>query len=139
MDVLRTVWGQDPASHSGVHARFSGVRSFPKPVGGTIPLVCGGNSASALERVARHGDGWYGFNVALGELARHLSLLEERCTHHKRTVASLHVAVAVPDAAPDDVEQIAGLGVDELVLVEGPPGDPPRPRPGWRTWRRAGE
>jgi hypothetical protein len=39
-------------------------------------------------------------------------------------MADLHLAVALRDPHPDDVPRLTDAGIDELVLVEGPPGDP---------------
>jgi alkanesulfonate monooxygenase SsuD/methylene tetrahydromethanopterin reductase-like flavin-dependent oxidoreductase (luciferase family) len=56
----------------GEFTAFDAVMVNPKPVPDSgIPIMVGGNSDAALQRVAAWGDGWYGFNLdgaaAVGE------------------------------------------------------------------------
>jgi probable F420-dependent oxidoreductase len=127
LEAMRVLWRDDVASFAGEFVAFSEVRVFPKPVNHRrVPVVVGGNSDAALRRVARTGDGWYGFNVAGVEAARdRLGLLAELCGRAGRTAAEVSIAVALEGGGdPDDVAALAELGVDELVLVEVPPDDP---------------
>src|SRR5207302_1111111 len=48
--VLRELWTQQLASHSGEFFEFDGVCSFPKPVQPTIPVHVGGHSRAAARR-----------------------------------------------------------------------------------------
>jgi probable F420-dependent oxidoreductase len=132
VDVLRTLWRDDPASFSGHFAAFENVRMHPKPVRGPqLPIVFGGNSGPALARVAASGDGWYGFNLAGVEAVREcLAALREQCARTGRDLGDLYVAVALVDAQPDRLEELEALGVDELVIVDGPPADAGQAR-GW--------
>jgi probable F420-dependent oxidoreductase len=123
VEAIRALWGHDPSSYAGRFVSFSSVRSFPKPVQDRIPVVLGGNSAAALARVAQYGDGWYGFNVAIEELASRLSSLASACREAGRDVSALQLAVALRDAKPHDAGRVAPLGVTELVLVGSPPED----------------
>jgi alkanesulfonate monooxygenase SsuD/methylene tetrahydromethanopterin reductase-like flavin-dependent oxidoreductase (luciferase family) len=90
-------------------------------VRGTIPVILGGNSDRALERVASYGDGWYGFNVPLRELPGHLDALRVHCERRRRPAFALRIAVAPADAGPADLPSLEALGVSEVVLVEAPP------------------
>lgn len=122
VEAVRALWGEDVASYSGPHVHFDGVRCYPKPVRRGIPVVFGGNSDRALRRVATHGDGWYGFNVSSGELPDRLAALRSACEELGRAHTTLDKAVALADAGPSDVADLAALGVDELVIVASPPG-----------------
>ncbi|WP_432855710.1 LLM class F420-dependent oxidoreductase [Amycolatopsis sp. CA-161197] len=119
--ALRTLWREDVASFTGDFVRFDSIRVYPKPPRPTIPIVFGGNSDSALRRAATLGDGWYGFNLdGVPEVADRLAFLAAQ----GRDLADLRIAVALRDPQPEDISQLAALGVDELVLVAGPPDDP---------------
>ncbi|MEW2507778.1 LLM class F420-dependent oxidoreductase [Amycolatopsis sp. NPDC047767] len=119
--ALRTLWREDVASFTGDFVRFDSIRVYPKPPRPTIPIVFGGNSDSALRRAATLGDGWYGFNLdGVPEVADRLAFLGAQ----GRDLADLRIAVALRDPQPEDIAQLAALGVDELVLVAGPPDDP---------------
>jgi probable F420-dependent oxidoreductase len=125
VEVMRTLWREDVASYDGEFARFREVRSYPKPVHhGRVPVVLGGNSDAALDRVAAYGDGWYGFNLAREELPERIEALLSRCRRAGRDPATLEIAVALQAGHPEDRAALAGLGVTELVVVESPPADP---------------
>ena len=126
VDAIRTLWRDDVASFDGEFVHFDAVRVNPKPVRDRrIPIVVGGNSDAALRRVAAWGDGWYGFNLAdVDAVADRVALSARRCAaEHGRDAGELQLAVALRDLRPADVAPLAALGVDELVLVEGPPED----------------
>ena len=124
--AIRTLWRDDVASFDGEFVGFDSVRVNPKPVRDRrIPIVLGGNSDAALHRAAAWGDGWYGFNVddvpAAGE---RVATLRRLCRELDRDPEELRLAVALRDPQPADVDALDDLGVDELVVVAGPPDDP---------------
>jgi probable F420-dependent oxidoreductase len=123
--AMQTLWRDDVASFDGEFVRFDSVRVNPKPVAGRrIPIVLGGNSDAALRRIAAWGDGWYGFNLdGVGEVAERIDYLDRLCRDSGRDRAGLRLAVALKDPGVDDIGALADLGVDELVLVDGPPDD----------------
>src|SRR5579859_3070580 len=57
--VLRALWSQPEAAYDGHFVRFRPVQSDPKPPGGTIPIVIGGDSPAAAQRAGRIGDGYF--------------------------------------------------------------------------------
>jgi probable F420-dependent oxidoreductase len=139
IDVLRALWRDDVASHTGSHVQFDRVRSYPKPIRRVIPVVLGGNSDGALERVARCADGWYGFNLSLETLPERLGFLRSACLERGRPASGLDIAVALIGASATDLPELEALGVSEIVLVEAPPPDA-RDAADWveglaRTWR----
>jgi alkanesulfonate monooxygenase SsuD/methylene tetrahydromethanopterin reductase-like flavin-dependent oxidoreductase (luciferase family) len=86
--------------------------------------VLGGNGAPALDRVARYGDGWYGFNLTLDEVPERLEMLGAACRRHGRVATSIRTAAFVNDATPSDLSDLDTLGLSELVVVESPPSAP---------------
>ena len=136
--AMRAVWGDDVASYHGEFAHFDAIRVNPKPVRDRrLPIVVGGNSDSALARVAAYGDGWYGFNLPSATVAERLGVLAERCRQHGRSVDELTVAVALSDGSPALPPPLARAGVTELVVVAAPPAEPARgPDLGRRAGRR---
>jgi probable F420-dependent oxidoreductase len=126
LKAMRTVWRDDVASFAGEFVSFTGIRVNPRPVRDRrIPIVVGGNSDAALRRAARLGDGWYGFNLEGTEHVRErMQRLRRACERAARDPAELNVAIALAGDGPHDLERLAALGVDELVLVGSPPADP---------------
>jgi probable F420-dependent oxidoreductase len=122
IEAMRTLWADDPASFHGATVRFEQVRCFPKPHrAGRVPVVLGGNSDGALDRVAATGDGWYGFGLAAAEVGERVGYLRERIRRAGRDPASVTIAVALRDGDVGDVEALAARGVHELVVVDAPP------------------
>jgi probable F420-dependent oxidoreductase len=124
VEAMRVLWGDDVSTFRGTHVRFDRVRCYPKPLGRRVPVVIGGNSDAALDRVARYGDGWYGFGLAAAEVGGRLAALDAACRRRERPRGDITVTVSLSDGAPDHVGDLAALGVDELVLVGAPPGRP---------------
>jgi probable F420-dependent oxidoreductase len=124
--AMRTLWCDDVASFDGTFVRFDSIRVNPKPVRDRrIPIVVGGNSDPALRRVATWGDGWYGFNLdGLAAVRDRIAKLERLCAESGRDRSQLRLSVALRDPSVGDIEALAELGVDELVLVEAPPEQP---------------
>jgi probable F420-dependent oxidoreductase len=130
VEALRALWREDISSYHGELVHFDAVRSYPKPVRHrSVPIVVGGNSDAALDRVAAYGDGWYGFNLSPDEVPGRLAALSSRCLEQGRELGALEIAVALRDGSPADAGQLAALGVTELVLVESPPADPAAVKP----------
>jgi probable F420-dependent oxidoreductase len=125
VDAIRTLWRDDVASFGGEFVNFDAVRVNPKPLHDRrIPIVLGGNSDAALRRVAAWGDGWYGFNLdSVDSVAERVEFLHALCREQGRDPAELRLAVALRELRAPDAASLAALGVDELVLIEGPPDD----------------
>ena len=124
--AIRTLWRDDVASFDGEFVRFDSVRVNPKPArDGRLPIVLGGNSDAALRRVAEWGDGWYGFNVdGVEAVSERVATLRSMCDELGRDPGELHLAVALREPHRPDVAALVELGVDEFVVVAGPPEDP---------------
>lgn len=125
VEAMRTVWRDDVATFTGEFVDFESVRVNPKPVRDrSIPIVVGGNSDAALRRVATWADGWYGFNLdGPDEVARHVARIRDLCAKGGRDAAELRLAVALREPQRVDVDALAEIGVDEMVLVASPPED----------------
>lgn len=60
IEVFRTVWTNELASFQGKYVKFDTVSTLPLPVQKPHPPIwIGGESAPALKRAVRLGDGWY--------------------------------------------------------------------------------
>jgi probable F420-dependent oxidoreductase len=62
IDLLRTAWLDDPATHQGRYYPFADIRLLPKP-GHEIPIWVGGTSDAAYARAFERGDGYHGIRV----------------------------------------------------------------------------
>lgn len=125
VEAIRTLWSTEVSSYRSEFVTFDSIRVNPKPARGRLPVLVGGNSEQALQRVADWGDGWYGFNLAdVGAVRDRVETLRAMCTRRGRDVRSLDIAVALQNPGPEDRQPLRELGVAELVLVETPPAEP---------------
>ncbi|MCW2650307.1 MAG: putative oxidoreductase [Mycobacterium sp.] len=123
--AMRTLWQDDIASFAGEFVNFQRIRVNPKPVRNRrIPIMVGGNSDAAMRRLVSWGDGWYGFNLAdVAAVTERVELIGRLVADAGRDRSDLHLAAALRDPQPTDVPELARIGIDELVIVEGPPDD----------------
>ena len=123
--AMRTLWRDDIASFRGEFVTFDNVRVNPRPVHNRrIPIVVGGNSDAAMRRLVGWADGWYGFYLAdVAAVAERVELINRLCADAGRDPRELQLAVALHDPRPEDVPALAAVGIDEFIIVEGPPDD----------------
>jgi probable F420-dependent oxidoreductase len=70
IQVMKTLWTDDPASFQGRFTSFDGIVLATRPqTAGGPPIWVGGNTEPALRRAMRLGDGWHGFEVFPEDLA----------------------------------------------------------------------
>jgi hypothetical protein len=69
MLAMRALWTDSPATFHGEHVAFDRVFSNPQPTRGRVPILLGGNSAAAIDRVGRIGDGWLPFTIGPDKIA----------------------------------------------------------------------
>lgn len=121
--AMREIWRRDSASFAGEFVNFDAIRVYPKPPRDRrLPIVFGGNTDTALRRIAAHGDGWYGFNLSgIEEVADRIAKLRDECESAGRVFETLDIAVGVVGCSPADLPELERLGVGELVVVDGPP------------------
>jgi probable F420-dependent oxidoreductase len=140
IQVLRTLWTQDPANFNGRFVDFDGVvlATNPRTEGGP-PIWVGGNNDAGLRRALSHGDGWHGFEVYPEEIPDLRVRLERLGAEMGRDPGELVLSVArglippgreeesfVPDrrmlggsasAIVEELGSYAEQGVD-LVLIQ---------------------
>lgn len=120
VEVLRTLWDDDHAHHSGRFVQFSGVSSNPKPVereglGHRVPVHIGGHSTAAARRAGRLGDGFFPGEGRLGELLVEMRAAAEGAGRDPDAieVTAVHMGV-LGDEPLAAVEKMAARGVHRL-------------------------
>jgi probable F420-dependent oxidoreductase len=140
LEVMKTLWSEDPASFEGRFTRFENVvlATTPRTEGGP-PIWIGGNTDAALRRALRFGSGWHGFEVFPEEIADLRERLGRLAEEGGRDPAELELSVArglmppgreqesfIPDrrmlggsagSVVDELGRYADEGV-ELVLIQ---------------------
>jgi probable F420-dependent oxidoreductase len=127
--LLRTLWcaDGDTVQFDGDYYSLPPIDSRPHPVQRPIPILVGGHSNPALDRVARLGDGWVAAGMGTARFQEARGRLEAACERHGRdfrelvTVNGEHPDVLLDPAAPDMPGQIEravdGLRAHEAVGV----------------------
>jgi alkanesulfonate monooxygenase SsuD/methylene tetrahydromethanopterin reductase-like flavin-dependent oxidoreductase (luciferase family) len=82
------------------------------------PILIGGESAAALKRAARLGDGWVGMNAeSSAVVAEKVKRLNELRAEAGRADQPFEVCVGGDVSGLEDLERWAHAGVDRLILA----------------------
>jgi alkanesulfonate monooxygenase SsuD/methylene tetrahydromethanopterin reductase-like flavin-dependent oxidoreductase (luciferase family) len=93
IEMLRALWSDDPSSCEEEFDTLSACAMFPKPIQRPHPPLHIGESAAALARVARVGQGWHTFNRTPEELAAPLAVLDTLLAKQGRRRSKIHITV----------------------------------------------
>ena len=83
MDILRTLWRDEPVDHAGAHFRFQDLHLRPVHASGAPgamqpggpPLIVSGRKGPAVRRAARRGDGWMPYLMSPNAYARSVAAI----------------------------------------------------------------
>ena len=120
LEVLRTLWVDNPSSFHGETYDLPDCEMFPKPVQQPHPPIhIGGETAAAMRRVARLGQGWHTFNRSPAELATGLAGLDVHLKEAGRSRAELQITVCpyFQPLTPEAVEGYADAGADAVAAL----------------------
>jgi probable F420-dependent oxidoreductase len=103
--ALRAVWGPDPVEFSGEYHTIPASIIGPKPVQNPLPIVMGGFSPKALDRVGRIADGFTAAAVHVDSLLEMIGLVRRAAETSGRVPGDLPTVVrANVEPSPDDSE-----------------------------------
>lgn len=115
IDIMRRAWAGGYIEHRGAHFSFAPVQLTPHPV--DVPMIIGGNAERALQRVAKHGDGW--LNSAMIELEDAVRLrdrIEALRREHGTSERPFSCYVRPTRAECGEIERFVAAGFPDLVL-----------------------
>ena len=139
LDVFDAVWGPDPVTFRGPRVVIDNASVLPKPVS-KIPVMLGGGSSKAVQRIAKRADGWLPLLTSPGpagaaELRASWDRIREMASEYGRDTSRMEMVVvgnvtftdrpAGPDRSAfvgtldqvmDDVRTAAEAGADELIV-----------------------
>jgi len=119
LQVMKTLWCDEVSRFEGEFFQLPPCLQNPKPVQKPHPpLVFGGESEAAFRRVARLGQGWFGYGFDPDGLAQALASLDAALEREGRSRSELQIHVTPPHIHFDDgsVDRYRELGVDQLIL-----------------------
>lgn len=120
VQIMKSLWRDDVSSYDGDFYNLRPSSLYPKPYQRPHPPIhFGGESDATLRRVARVGQGWFGFNRNPVEAGEGLRKLDQALEEHGRSRADVEITICPflkgIDAA--SMEEYARLGIQRLVLV----------------------
>ena len=118
LELMQTLWCDEISSYSGQYFTLKGAYQNPKPVQKPHPpIIFGGESDPALNRVASMGQGWYGFNLTPDALEERLEFLSARLEENGRSLDDVHIyASPHPSVRGQEMARFEALGVEQIVL-----------------------
>jgi probable F420-dependent oxidoreductase len=117
IDVCKRLWTESEVAHDGEFFRFDAVAFEPKPVQQPWPpILIGGESAAALRRAARAGDGWIGMGHTFESASKQIEHLRDLRREHDRETVPFQICLGGPVASADDVRRWEELGVTRLLV-----------------------
>jgi probable F420-dependent oxidoreductase len=120
LEVLRTLWCDDPSSYQGETYSLPPSSMFPKPVQAPHPPIhIGGESDAALRRTARAAQGWHTFNRRPEDLPAPLARLEELLAEEGRRRDELTITVCpyFQELDADHIPRYAEAGADNVAAL----------------------
>ena len=123
LKVMKALWTDELVTFHGEFIDFADVIAEPKPIQSPLPTWVGGGSAS-MRRAARHGTGWYGWNLHGEEIAAAMRELDRVCEAEGRDPSTLGRKIGLPfNGSTDDFKRYldtsATAGVTEVVVAVG--------------------
>ena len=139
LDVFDAVWGPDPVTFRSPRVVIDSASVLPKPAT-KIPVMLGGGSSKAVQRIAKRADGWLPLLTSPGpagaaELRASWDRIREMASEYGRDTSRMEMVVvgnvtftdrpAGPDRSAfvgtldqimDDVRTAAEAGADELIV-----------------------
>jgi probable F420-dependent oxidoreductase len=119
IDLFRTAWSEDPATHDGRYYPFTDIRVLPKPAH-DVPIWVGGRSEGALRRATTKADGFHGVGVKPEDAQAVVERLRAARPDDGFTI-SLRVAWDAADTPADEIraqcEAYDAAGVQHLMAT----------------------
>lgn len=117
LDVCKRLWTEPEVAHEGEFFQFDAVAFEPKPIQQPWPpIVVGGESAAALRRAARAGDGWIGMGHTFETAAAPIARLRDLRREYGRADLPFEVCLGGAVSSVDDVKRWEEAGVTRLLV-----------------------
>lgn len=123
--AMKQIWTSEAGEYHGEFVDFAPVWSEPKPAQRPHPpILIGASTRVALRRVVEYADGWMPIHGTC-DLERRLEELDRLCAEAGRDRASIGVTLFAAPGGREEIDALAKLGVDRVVL--GLPTEPEAP------------
>jgi probable F420-dependent oxidoreductase len=110
--AMRALWGQERASFKGRFVAFDDVFCRPRPAGGRVPIIVGGDTRHAARRAGRLGDGYFPARPVPPEL---LEEMRRAASEAGRDPAAIEITMSAPSDVAE-IEALARRGVARVAV-----------------------
>jgi len=117
--AMRALWSGPHAEFRGEFTDFDAATCSPRPVRGRVPITVGGDTRAAVQRAARHADGYFPGTTDPAELGRLVREVADAATGHGRDAGDVPVSAIFGAQMAEPVagaEQLAELGVSRAMV-----------------------
>ena len=120
IDMIRSLWRNARPEFHGTFWQVEGLGFAPKPAGGALPILIGGNNDPARGRAAARGDGWHLIDLDPEAIRQHAAQLADDCASFGRSAAdvplSMYASISIePETVSDTSRQFPLMGtVDQI-------------------------
>jgi probable F420-dependent oxidoreductase len=135
MDVLEAAWGENPVSYLGHRTVIDQALVQPKPIQKIPVMLGGGNTAAAVDRIARRGDGWIPVGLPPAAVAAMWTQIRQEAAGYGRDASAMQLIClaqfTITDSAANadrqpftgsmeqilaDLAAISEVGADEVII-----------------------
>jgi probable F420-dependent oxidoreductase len=118
IDALRTVWRDEEISFAGRHFAFDRVRSHPKPLQPSIPILVGGHAKAAARRAGERGDGFFPLGLSGDLLTERWAQVQEAAEAAGRDPSTIELTLGglLGDTAEAALQEAVDRGAARVVL-----------------------
>jgi probable F420-dependent oxidoreductase len=119
IEAMQALWAGPEAEFHGQFANFSAVTCSPRPVGGAIRIVTGGDSPIAIKRAARVADGYFPGSVDPDKLRTLIADLGDAAEKAGRSPEDIEINALLPTGHPDPVsviEKFEEIGISRVMV-----------------------
>ena len=117
--AMRALWKGPHASFRGEFVAFEPVTCSPRPVNGSIPIIVGGDTDAAIDRVVRIADGYFPGEGDFERLRALVAKLRTAAERAGRDPASIEIHAMFGAQMADPVrgaKQLASIGVSRAMV-----------------------
>lgn len=119
VQAMRTLWSGPEVEFHGEYVDFDTVTCSPRPVGGDIPIIVGGDTELAINRAARLANGYFPGSSDAGKLSELIVSLRQKAGERGRNPDDIEVSAIFGEQMADPargLEQMAEIGVGRLMV-----------------------
>jgi probable F420-dependent oxidoreductase len=117
--VMKNLWAGPEAEFNGEFVKHKKITCAPRPVGGDVRIVTGGDSDVAIRRAARISDGYFPGTIDPQKLKNLIAQLATAAKAEGRSIDDIEVnAMLITDYSnpADGIKQLEDIGVDRVMV-----------------------